>query len=233
MAWQPPQRPQGPQDHGSQGAQQPPGAPARPQQQTLYQLLQVDAQAHPTIIRYAYRFLAGMYHPDNAEFGNTELFRVVTDAFRTLSDAGKRAAYDAQMGVKAPPPTTPGTANAFGGPGGTPIIPKTGISYNEVELRLAILQVLLTARKKRTQTGGCSAKMLMDILGTEMAEMEFVLWYLREKGLIARSESLFQISVAGVDYLVDSLAKTQVIDDGGKGANLPTGMQLPATLGSN
>ena len=218
MAWQPPQ---------------PPGRSAgSPQQQTLYQLLQVDPQAHPTIIRYAYRFLAGLYHPDNSESGNTDLFRVVSEAFRTLADAGKRAAYDAQVGIKAPQATQAGHSSSFGGLGSMPNIPRTGISYNEVELRLAVLQVLLTARKKRTQTGGASAKLLMDVLGVDMPDMEFVLWYLREKGLIIRNEATFQISVAGVDYLVDSLAKTQVIDDGGKSANLSS-IQLPATLGSN
>jgi curved DNA-binding protein len=221
MAWQPPKPP---------GAG--PSATAQPQQQTLYNLLQVDPNAHPTIIRYAYRFLAGMYHPDNAESGNQELFRVVSEAFRTLSDPGKRAAYDAQHGVKPPPPPQPGQPG-FGAAGGLTQglhqIPKTGISYNEVELRLAVLQILLTARKKRAQTGGTSAKVLMDVLHVDMPEMEFVLWYLREKGLIVRAEANFQITVPGVDYLVDTLAKTQVIDDGGKSEKY-SGVQLPATL---
>jgi curved DNA-binding protein len=244
MAWQPPKPPQNfggggqqpppPPPGGGGGGHSQPAVPTTAQKQTYYQLLQVDNQAHPTIIRYAYRFLAGMYHPDNAESGNTEQFRIVTDAFRTLSDPGKRAAYDAQVGIiKAP---QPGTPNQFGGgaagSGALPNIPKTGVSYNEVEIRLAVLQILLTARKKRAQTGGASAKVLMDVLGIEMSEMEFVLWYLREKGLITRSEAQFQIAVAGVDYLVDSLAKTQVIDDGGKSANI-SNIQLPATLGNS
>jgi curved DNA-binding protein len=217
MSWQPP-------------TPKPPGATQG--QQSLYQILQVDPNAHPTIIRYAYRFLAGLYHPDNAESGNPEMFRVVSDAFKTLSDPGKRAAYDAQVGTKAPPPQSASTLGSFGQGGAQAhFIPKSGISYNEVELRLAVLQVLLTARKKRAQTGGASAKVLMDVLGVEMTDMEFLLWYMREKGLILRQEAAFQITVAGVDYLVDNLAKTQVIDDGGKGANI-SNIQLPATLGS-
>jgi hypothetical protein len=220
MSWQPPQPPQAP-------------ATGAPPKQTLYQLLQVDSQAHPTIIRYAYRFLAGLYHPDNAESGNAEMFRVVTDAFRTLSDPGKRAAYDAQVGIKPTPSGPAGQSSQFGGLGSVlPNTPKTGLSYNEVELRLAVLQVLLTARKKRAQTGGASAKVLMDVLGVDMAEMEFVLWYLREKGLVTRAEALFQITVPGVDYLVDSLAKTHVVDDGGRSASVSS-IQLPATLGSS
>jgi curved DNA-binding protein len=218
----------------------PPGGVTATQQQkpaSLYDVLQVMPNAHPTIIRYAYRFLAGMYHPDNAETGNQELFRIVSDAFRTLSDPGKRAAYDAQIGVKAGQGgLQPGQVTGFGADksaGGFAKdlhhIPKTGISYNEVELRLAVLQVLLTARKKRAQTGGASAKVLMDVLNIEMSEMEFVLWYLREKGLIVRNEANFQITVPGVDYLVDSLSKTQTIDDGGK-SDKYSSIQLPATL---
>lgn len=215
----------------------PPGGGTATQQakpQTLYDVLQVCPTAHPTIIRYAYRFLAGMYHPDNAESGNNEMFRIVSDAFRTLSDPGKRAAYDAQHGVKASQGPLPGS-QPFGGQAGGGLganlhaIPKTGISYNEVELRLAVLQVLLTARKKRAQTGGASAKVLMDVLNVEMTEMEFVLWYLREKGLVIRNEANFQISVSGVDYLVDSLSKTQAIDDGGK-SDKYSSIQLPATI---
>jgi curved DNA-binding protein CbpA len=202
---------------------------------SLYDVLQVQPNAHPTIIRYAYRFLAGMYHPDNADTGNQELFRIVSDSFRTLSDPGKRAAYDAQIGVKATQGLQPGQVPGFGDKSGNAFgkdlhhIPKTGISYNEVELRLAVLQILLTARKKRAQTGGASAKVLMDVLNIEMSEMEFVLWYLREKGLIARAEANFQITVPGVDYLVDTLAKTQTIDDGGK-SDKYSSIQLPATL---
>src|SRR6185437_5531729 len=98
MSWQPPQPPKPPGAGGSQG-QQP---------QTLYHILQVDQNAHPTIIRYAYRFLAGLYHPDNVESGNPEMFRVVSEAFKTLQDPGKRSAYDAQVGMRAPGQNAPG-----------------------------------------------------------------------------------------------------------------------------
>ncbi len=86
------------------------------------------------------------------------------------------------------------------------------------------MQLLLQARKKRVQTGGCSAKVLMDVLGVDMGEMEFALWYLREKGYVERQEAQFMITVAGVDYIVDSLTKTQIIDEGPKSVpNYPGG----------
>ncbi len=94
-------------------------------------------------------------------------------------------------------------------------MPTTGVAFNETEMRIAMLQILYTQRKKKCSTGGASAKMMMDILNTDdMAEMEFNLWYLREKGLIEMGERLFMISMKGVDYLIDSLSKTQILDGG-------------------
>lgn len=222
MSWQPPPPP----------PPRPGAAPAPPQQQapqTYYQLLQVDTNAHPTIIRYAYRFLAAMYHPDNAESGDAEKFKVISEAWRTLSDSGRRMTYDMQVGSRAAQQAAPQSSSAMQSQGtGIPNVPKAGLSWNEVELRLAILQVLLEARRKRPQTGGASAKMLMDCLNCSMQDIEWVLWYLREKGYIIRTEASFMITVVGVDYLIDQLSKTQPLDAGK--SSVPNNVNLPATL---
>jgi len=193
---------------------------------SYYELLQVDREAHPTIIRYAYRFLAAMYHPDNGDSGDAEKFRIITEAWRTLSDEGKRAAYDMSLGTKEVKTVGGAGGAGGGGPSGAPSqfgkdsmpkIPKAGISWNEIELRLAILQILLVAKKKRPQTGGATAKMMMDILSIEnVVEMEFALWYLRETNLIEMGDRMFMIAWRGVDYIVDQLSKTQILDGGGK-----------------
>lgn len=215
MSWNPPpQRPQGsppPQPQGNNGA------PSEPQELTLYQLLHVDRDAHVTIIRYAYRFLAAQYHPDNGETGDAEKFRVITEAWKTLSDEGKRAAYDMSLGAQEQ--KTGGTqhkaqpkVNEFGRDT-LPTMVKAGISWNEIELRLAILQVLLAARKKKPSTGGASGKMLMDCLQIDsIIEIEFALWYLREKGYIETGERVFMITGIGLDYLTDQLSKTQILE---------------------
>jgi len=214
MSWQPPPPPPRGQNPGQPNQQ---GQPDR--NQTLYDILQVTPNAHPTIIRYSYRYLAGIYHPDNHETGSTEAFRLISEAFKTLSDSGKRAVYDAQLGpmLKKEADLAAAAAAASGQTVRKNFeFEKTSLSYNEIELRLAILQLLLQARKKRVQTGGCSAKVLMDVLGIEMGEAEFALWYLREKGYAERQEAQFMITVKGVDYIVDSLTKTQIIDEGPK-----------------
>lgn len=206
MSWQPPQPP----------------PPPKPQaQESLYSLLQVDSHAHPTIIRYAYRFLAAQFHPDNAESGDAEKFRIISEAWRVLSDAGRRQAYDAQLGVTTHAPST-----AAGS--GYAQVPKPSLSWSEVELRLAVLQVLMEARRKRPQVGGASGKMLLDCLNCSMTDIEWTLWYLREKGYIIRTERDFMISVAGVDYIVDQLSRTEILDSGAR----PSGVNinLPAPL---
>lgn len=206
MSWQPPQPP----------------PPPKPQaQETLYTLLQVDPHAHPTIIRYAYRFLAAQFHPDNAESGDAEKFRIISEAWRILSDSGRRQAYDAQQGVSM---QTQPQAQASG----YAQVPKPSLSWSEVELRLAVLQVLMEARRKRPQTGGASGKMLLDCLNCSMQDIEWTLWYLREKGYLERTERDFMITVAGVDYIVDALSKTEILDGGSK----PSGVNinLPAPL---
>jgi curved DNA-binding protein len=208
-----------------------------PQQQvarTYYEILMVDPAAHPTIIRYAYRFLAAMFHPDNGETGDAEKFKVLSEAWRTLSDSSKRAAYDAHMGVRAhTAAAAPGAAPTPGGTtSGMPNIPKAGLAWQEVELRLAILQVLMEARRKKPQSGGASARMLMDCLNVELSEIEYVLWYLREKNMIQRTEAAFMITIQGVDYLVDQLSKTQPMDAGANTrSSTVVSVNLPATLG--
>lgn len=259
---QPRQMPPGggqPQPQGQPGGQpqQPPGgAPPQVAQAedwsnlNYYQLLQVNREAHPTIIRYAYRFLAAMYHPDNSESGDADKFRTITEAFRTLSDEGKRAAYDLSLppegaggGGGAPgaaPSSGPKVHSGIGK--GLPKIPKTGVSWNEIELRLAILQILLEARKQKPKSGGANPKIIMDVLGTDdMAGVEFAIWYLREKGFIEMGERLFMISADGVDYIVDQLSKTQILDGVSETEKKvtsvkkinPTGANLPAKPGPN
>jgi curved DNA-binding protein CbpA len=60
-----------------------------------YEVLGVPASASPEEIRHAYRQLVKAAHPDRA--GNTERFRLITEAYAVLSDPPRRAAYDRSL----------------------------------------------------------------------------------------------------------------------------------------
>ena len=57
-----------------------------------YSTLSVERSATPEEIKRAYRRLASQHHPDKG--GDTGKFQEIEEAYRTLSDAEKRAAYD-------------------------------------------------------------------------------------------------------------------------------------------
>ena len=77
-------------------------AGSRAEEQTLYEILGVDEKASPAQIRSAYRKLALSLHPDKTggEAGwsdTTARFIKVSEAYETLSNGRKRAAYDAKL----------------------------------------------------------------------------------------------------------------------------------------
>ena len=75
-----------------------------------YDRLGLSKDASQDEIKRAYRKMSKKYHPDiNKEPGAEEKYKEVQEAYETLSDAQKRAAYD-QYG--------PDGANGFGGQGG-------------------------------------------------------------------------------------------------------------------
>jgi hypothetical protein len=76
-----------------------------------YEVLNVERTASPAEIKTAYRKLVRQVHPDQG--GNAALFRLVQEAWTTLSDPAKRAAYDRQLdnrsGTTPAGPTRPST----------------------------------------------------------------------------------------------------------------------------
>jgi curved DNA-binding protein len=82
-----------------------------------YSTLGVERDASPDVIKKAYRKLAQKYHPDvSKDPAGEEKFKEIAEAYETLKDPEKRAAYD-QLGKQRPgqeftPP--PGWETRFG-----------------------------------------------------------------------------------------------------------------------
>src|SRR5512138_218887 len=59
-----------------------------------YEVLQVSSNAEPETIHRVHRHLAQRLHPDNADTGNADAFRLLQEAYAVLSNSEKRAQYD-------------------------------------------------------------------------------------------------------------------------------------------
>ena len=59
-----------------------------------YEALQISVNAEPETVHRVYRLFAQRFHPDNKETGSESRFRLVTEAYRVLSDPKLRAQYD-------------------------------------------------------------------------------------------------------------------------------------------
>ena len=59
-----------------------------------YDLLQIHPRAERETIERVYKLLAARYHPDNPVTGDAERFRWIKEAYDTLRDPERRAAYD-------------------------------------------------------------------------------------------------------------------------------------------
>ena len=86
--------------------------------QDYYKILGVERDADIDAIKKAYRKLAHQYHPDvSKDPAGEEKFKQIADAYQTLKDPEKRAAYDQlgrhQAGQEFQPP--PDWGKQFGG----------------------------------------------------------------------------------------------------------------------
>ncbi len=69
--------------------------PPKNEPKGFYKILGLNADASEADIKAAYRKKALQYHPDkNSSDGAEEMFKLVREAFGTLSDADKKMAYD-------------------------------------------------------------------------------------------------------------------------------------------
>jgi curved DNA-binding protein CbpA len=93
-----------------------------------YVVLGVGRQASPAEIAHAYRRAARATHPDSSSAGaaSVEGFRAVSDAYETLRDPGRRAAYDrahppVRRTARVSPPAG-GRSVRYGSPDGRHIV---------------------------------------------------------------------------------------------------------------
>jgi curved DNA-binding protein CbpA len=163
-----------------------------PDLQDYYELLQISPNAEPETIHRVYRLLAQRYHPDNALTGDAGRFRALVEAYDVLSDAEKRARYDL---------TYFETRQRRWQPSINTERPETPFEMEQM-IRLTVLEVLYERRRAEPAKPGVFVLELEELTGHPREHLEFTMWYLVKKQLVAREDnSRLTITAEGVDYL--------------------------------
>jgi curved DNA-binding protein CbpA len=157
-----------------------------------YETLQISANAEVDTIHRVYRLLAQRFHPDNSETGDESRFRLITEAYRVLSDPALRAQFDvkhAQHQLRR-----------------WRLVSSGHQSENDFEteqiLRLTVLEALYTKRRMEPGAPGLYPTEFENLIGQPREHIEFALWFLIQKQLVERTDdSRTVITGAGVEYL--------------------------------
>ena len=173
-----------------------------------YHILQISPNAEQETIERVYRFLAKKYHPDNGSGeGNADKFRAIIEAYRVLSDPEKRAAYDAKYLGRRPPRDSSNDMES-----------DYDAAKNDRRLQQGILLHLYWARRRDPLHAGVGSFELERLLGAQEKNLEFHIWYLKEKGWIARIDTgEYVITANGVDAVVQrdlSIDKDRLLPQG-------------------
>jgi curved DNA-binding protein CbpA len=154
-----------------------------------YEALQVSHNADADTIHRVYRILAQRFHPDNQDSGNSDLFRHLTEAYNTLADPERRAAYDVQHRQARCL-----TWKIFD--------QSTSAQGVEAERRKrdGVLCLLYRKRVSQPDQPAMNLKDLEEILGVPKEHLEFTLWFLKENQQVHRSDNArFTITLKGAE----------------------------------
>lgn len=162
-------------------------------EEDFYEVLQVNPKADFETIHRIYRMLAQRYHPDHQETGDEAKFQRLLEAYQTLSDLEKRAAYDVKIAAKRQQ-TWEVFRNQKEGDG----------TMAERRKRTMLLAAMYRKRLRKPDNPYVQVREVEDVLGIEKEHLEFALWYLREKGYVTRTDNgRFCITALGVEVYED------------------------------
>jgi curved DNA-binding protein CbpA len=159
-----------------------------------YELLQLNPNADAETIERIFRHFAKKYHPDNTESADTDRFRQIVEAHRTLSDPEARAGYDVKH------------QDFWNRKWGlaTEASKKSAFSDDQIT-REQLLSLLYVQRRRNVKNPGMGEIVIARLLGSPPELVDFHLWYLKAKGWVERLESgQIAITASGVDQVEQS-----------------------------
>jgi DnaJ-domain-containing protein 1 len=167
------------------------------QQLDYYEIMQLSPNADSETIHRVYRLLAQRYHPDNADTGNSELFVQLTEAFQTLSDPERRAAYDARHSSEKQLRWKIFDQEAVA----------TGPEV-EKRKRQGILALLYATTVKDPERASMTVHTFEELLGCPREHLEAALWYLKGKGYVQRTDAgRYTLTVHGFEEAEERCVK--------------------------
>jgi curved DNA-binding protein CbpA len=165
-------------------------APLAGKFQDHYDVLGVEPKAGSEAIQTAYARLSQRFHPQTGTHPDPQKFEAVTLAFEVLSDPQLRREFDKLKGVGGE------EKPRFSG---RPFFEAYGRDTN---LRVALLCVLYDRRRRKPFTPSLSMRHLENILAVSPEELNFALWYLKQREMVAMDDkSSLYITPDGMDFL--------------------------------
>jgi hypothetical protein len=157
----------------------------------FYELLQLSSNADTDTIERVFRHLAKKTHPDNRESADPDRFRIIIEAYRTLSNPELRAGYDVKYqdywNRKWQLVSEAGDGIAFS---------------DDLETRKSLLSLLYVQRRRNPGDPGLFDYHMARLLDKPYELVQFHLWYLRAKNWVERLDTgHLAISALGVDQV--------------------------------
>lgn len=159
-----------------------------------YELLEINPSANVELIETAVRAQLRRYSPQNAKSGDETKFELVKKAYLALSNAKSRSAYDAEY-----------KRQSNSAPKGIQRRIATEALEDQARKRVSVLTVMYERMLEKPQDGSLTAIEISTGVGYDVLHLEFALWFLREKGYIARTDvGDLRITAEGVEWLEES-----------------------------
>jgi curved DNA-binding protein len=166
-----------------------------------YEFLQISSKAQPETVQRIYRFLASRYHPDNRETGDPEKFVRLNEAYEVLSNAERRAEYDATLKRRREQPDALfGSIDFLDGVEG------------EINRRIAVLSLLYRSCRANIHNAHVSILDLERQMGFPREYLDFAIWYLRSKKYVKQEDNAqLALTALGVDYIEENYVKQPLL----------------------
>ena len=176
-------------------------SPAAGKFQDHYDVLGIKPDATTEVIQKAYTTAAAKYNLRNKETGDPEKFDAVNFAYETLIDPAQRKIFDSLRAPSSKEEQPKFTGRSF-----------FQAVTNEAYTRQALLCILYDRRRLNPITPAISIRLLDKMIHSTPENMELAIWYLKQRSLVVSDDkSRLQITVEGMDYLINNLPEPESI----------------------